>query len=183
MGRWPQAILQFEDFSTNNAFNLLERYRYHHTMFNDDIQGTAATALAGIYGALRVQGKPPSAIVETKFVIAGAGSAGCGVANQLQKAMVKHGATPRQAYRNFYMIDVEGLITADKPNLPEYLAPFARTVRCGGQEEGDRQEEEGEEEEEEEGKEEEEEGEEEEKDDDEKNKSEKKTGQNSTAIC
>ncbi len=54
MSRWPSAVLQFEDFSINHALNLLERYRHHHLVFNDDIQGTAATALAGLYGALRM---------------------------------------------------------------------------------------------------------------------------------
>lgn len=54
MTRWPNAVLQFEDFSTNHALRLLERYRNHYMVFNDDIQGTAASALAGMYGAMRV---------------------------------------------------------------------------------------------------------------------------------
>ena len=54
MSRWPNAVLQFEDFSIQHALVLLERYRQHHLVFNDDIQGTAATALAGLYGALAV---------------------------------------------------------------------------------------------------------------------------------
>jgi malate dehydrogenase (decarboxylating) len=54
MARWPNAVLQFEDFSTNHALKLLERYRSHYMVFNDDIQGTAASALAGMYGAMRV---------------------------------------------------------------------------------------------------------------------------------
>ncbi len=53
MDRWPNAVLQFEDFSNEHALVLLERYRQHHLVFNDDIQGTAATALAGLYGAMR----------------------------------------------------------------------------------------------------------------------------------
>jgi hypothetical protein len=53
MDRWPRAVLQFEDFSNEHALVLLERYRQHHLVFNDDIQGTAATALAGLYGAMR----------------------------------------------------------------------------------------------------------------------------------
>jgi malic enzyme len=60
MARWPKAVLQFEDFSTNHALVLLERYRQHYMVFNDDIQGTAASALAGMYGAMRVLVGPGS---------------------------------------------------------------------------------------------------------------------------
>ena len=80
MSRWPNAVLQFEDFNTQHALPLLERYRHHHCVFNDDIPGTAATALAGLYGALRVQGLTPAALAQQRFVVVGAGSAGMGVA-------------------------------------------------------------------------------------------------------
>ncbi len=62
MSRWPNAVLQFEDFSTEHAMLLLERYRNHYMVFNDDIQGTAASALAGMYGALRVLGMGPEQV-------------------------------------------------------------------------------------------------------------------------
>ena len=76
--RWPRALIQHEDFQTKHAVNLLKRYRSTYLMFNDDIQGTAATALAGIYGALKVQGLPPSALKDLVFVVCGAGSAAAG---------------------------------------------------------------------------------------------------------
>ena len=124
MGRWPTAVLQFEDFNLAHAHPLLNRYRYCHTVFNDDIQagapclcmhletperwrhvtrcsdlvlrhlpdwqGTAGTAVAGIYGALAVQGKPVEAISEQRVVMVGAGSAGMGVVQMLALGMVKH---------------------------------------------------------------------------------------------
>ncbi|GAB4815889.1 hypothetical protein N2152v2_002935, partial [Parachlorella kessleri] len=97
MGRWPKAVLQFEDFNIEHALPLLERYRYHHTVFNDDVQryryhhtvfnddvqGTAAVAVAGIYGAMAVAGKPVGAIADQSFVVLGAGSAGMGVVKMI----------------------------------------------------------------------------------------------------
>jgi malate dehydrogenase (decarboxylating) len=80
--------LQFEDFSTGHALTLLERYRYDMPTFNDDIQGTAAVVLAGVYGALAVQGLPADAIAQQRFLVAGAGSAGMGITQALLGAMV-----------------------------------------------------------------------------------------------
>ncbi|CAM9766931.1 unnamed protein product, partial [Ectocarpus sp. 12 AP-2014] len=95
--RWPKALIQFEDFRTEYASKLLERYRYKHLCFNDDIQGTAATALAGIYAGLAATGRPYSDIRQLRFVVCGAGSAGMGVVQWLCKAMEKHGAPPDEA--------------------------------------------------------------------------------------
>lgn len=125
--RWPRAVLQFEDFSTENANNLLMRYREHHNCFNDDIQGTAATALAGIYGALRVQSKPVSAIKDMKFVVCGAGSAGMGVTDFLKIAMVQHGLSEEEARSRFYVIDDKGLVTTARSGLPAHVETFAQT--------------------------------------------------------
>ena len=83
MARWPHAVLQFEDFSMEHALLLLERYRQHHLVFNDDIQGTAATALAGLYGALRALGKPMKDLAQQRVVCLGAGSAGMGVVSMI----------------------------------------------------------------------------------------------------
>ena len=126
MSRWPKAVLQFEDFSTDNAKMLLDRYRGHHCMFNDDIQGTAATALAGMYGAMRVMGKPKSAIKDQTFVVCGAGSAGMGVISMIMKAMLKHGLTDGQAQKRFWVLDGDGLITTKRADIPAHVLPFAR---------------------------------------------------------
>uniref|UniRef100_A0A7S0RGB6 Malic enzyme n=1 Tax=Pyramimonas obovata TaxID=1411642 RepID=A0A7S0RGB6_9CHLO len=126
--RWPKAVIQFEDFETKHAEMLLKRYRNHFRVFNDDIQGTAATALAAVYGALGVRGKGPEAIPREKFVVCGAGSAGLGVANALVRAMVKHGASEAAARQQFYVFDHHGLITAARPpgSLAPSVATFAR---------------------------------------------------------
>jgi malate dehydrogenase (decarboxylating) len=126
MGRWPNAVLQFEDFSIEHAQVLLERYRHAHCVFNDDIQGTAATAVAGLMGCMAVLGKQPDALVEQSFVVVGAGSAGMGVVRMIAAAMVKYGLSPEDAAARFHIIDAHGLITASRPDLPEHIAPFAR---------------------------------------------------------
>eukprot|EP01025_Chloroclados_australasicus_P049130 TRINITY_DN5588_c0_g2_i2.p1 TRINITY_DN5588_c0_g2~~TRINITY_DN5588_c0_g2_i2.p1 ORF type:complete len:645 (+),score=58.64 TRINITY_DN5588_c0_g2_i2:80-1936(+) len=126
MSRWPKAILQFEDFSFYNAMPLLQRYRDHHLVFNDDIQGTAATAVAGIYGALRALGQPTSSIVNHRFVIVGAGSAGTGVASFISKGIVKNGVEQEKANANIWMLDAKGLITKKRENLANMQRAFAR---------------------------------------------------------
>ena len=77
--RWPRALIQFEDFQSKHAVKLLARYKREYLMFNDDIQGTAATVLAGLYGAMKVKGKELSSLKDQVIVVAGAGSAGSGV--------------------------------------------------------------------------------------------------------
>lgn len=104
MGRWPKAVLQFEDFKTDRAYYLLERYRHAHRVFNDDIQGTAATALAGLYGALSAgHGQPPASLAQQRIVVAGCGSAGLGVVSMIHQAMTKQGLSEAEAYRRFYV--------------------------------------------------------------------------------
>lgn len=133
MGRWPDAVLQFEDFNIHHAAPLLERYRHSHTCFNDDIQGTAATAVAGILGALAVIGLPPTALIDQKIVVVGAGSAGMGVVRMIASAMTKYGLSPEAAADRFYVLDARGLITNSRQGLgsagcsidPTVL-PFAR---------------------------------------------------------
>ncbi|KAM0015873.1 NAD-dependent malic enzyme 59 kDa isoform [Helianthus debilis subsp. tardiflorus] len=71
--RWPKAIIQFEDFQFKWAFGTLQRYRKKYCMFNDDIQGTAGVALAGLLGVVRAQGRPLSDFVNQKIVVVGAG--------------------------------------------------------------------------------------------------------------
>lgn len=78
--RWPNVLIQFEDFSSDKAQKLLNKYRHDILCFNDDIQGTGATTLAGILGALRAKGEQPNSLGDQRILIAGAGSAGIGVA-------------------------------------------------------------------------------------------------------
>jgi len=123
--RWPRALIQHEDFQTSYAVNLLKRYRSDYLMFNDDIQGTAATVLAGIYGALKVQGLPPSALVDQKFVVCGAGSAAGGVLLTIRNAMTRrYGKDPVAMGAQFFILDQHGLITKARSNLAELEENF-----------------------------------------------------------
>jgi len=132
--RWPRALIQFEDFQTKHANVLLERYRDEYLMFNDDIQGTAATVLSGLYGAMKVQGLGPEALKDQRFVVCGAGSAGAGVLLTIRNAiMTRHGMTKDQAGSLFNIIDADGLISKSRPKLSELeelfpdLSSFAKT--------------------------------------------------------
>jgi malate dehydrogenase (decarboxylating) len=105
-------VIQFEDFSSDHARILLDRYRFSGiTTFNDDIQGTQAAATAGLLGALRVKGQDASAIVQERIVVCGCGSAGLGVSNMLVKMLVRHGLSVEEAKSRLYMFDMEGLVT------------------------------------------------------------------------
>ena len=125
--RWPNVLVQFEDFSSDKAQNLLDKYRHDHLCFNDDIQGTGATTLAGVLGALRAKGLDVNALGEQRIVVAGAGSAGVGVAQVLMQAMLEQGHTKEEARNAFYIVDQFGLLGTDR--ISEYSreqAIFAR---------------------------------------------------------
>ena len=123
--RWPDALIQFEDFSNNHAFPLLERFRDRLLCFNDDIQGTGAVALAGILSALRVTGQ---SLAEQRVVFLGAGSAARGIADTLVAGMMQQGdLSLRQARERIWMIDSKGLVTRDRyDHLAAHKRAFAR---------------------------------------------------------
>jgi malate dehydrogenase (oxaloacetate-decarboxylating) len=104
---FPNVLLQFEDFAQQHANPLLKRYRDELCTFNDDIQGTAAVAASALIAAVKVAGVKLS---EQKIAVLGAGSAGCGISEQLVQAMILEGATEEQARANFYMVDRYGLL-------------------------------------------------------------------------
>lgn len=124
--RWPNAMVQFEDFSSDVAQTLLDRYRDDHLCFNDDIQGTGATALAGILSALRAKHQPVTALGDQRVVIVGAGSAGIGIAQVLKQAMLEQGRTEEEASDTFFILDQEGLIGTQRPDLNDEQQVFAR---------------------------------------------------------
>ncbi|WP_031436752.1 NAD-dependent malic enzyme [Methylobacter tundripaludum] len=116
---WPKAIIQWEDFAKNVAFDVLARYRNQIPCFNDDIQGTGAMALAGLLSACRKQGET---LAEQIIVVAGAGAGGIGVASIIKEGMMRTGLTEDQARRQLFVIDGRGLvvegITTDAYKLP-----------------------------------------------------------------
>ncbi len=126
--RWPSVLVQFEDFRSEVAQPLLNNYKGSHLCFNDDIQGTGATTLAGVLGSLRATGAPVTALGQQKIVIAGAGSAGIGVATVLYQAMLEQGVSEEDALEAFFICDEHGLLTQDRVgDLNSEQAFFARS--------------------------------------------------------
>ena len=122
--RWPGVLLQWEDFAGSNASRLLERYRDRLCTFNDDIEGTAAVAAATLLAAINVTGVP---LTEQRVVLLGAGSAGCGVASLLLRAMVDAGANETEARRRFFAVDRNGLLVEGMPGITPAQIPFVQT--------------------------------------------------------
>jgi malate dehydrogenase (oxaloacetate-decarboxylating)(NADP+) len=130
--RWPNVLVQFEDFSSDKAQILLNHYRHDHLCFNDDIQGTGATTLAGVLGALRAKGETVNDLGNQRIVIAGAGSAGIGVAQVLMQAMMEQGRTAEEAKDCFYVVDATGLLGVEQnDSLSQEQKKFTREVDGG----------------------------------------------------
>ena len=119
---FPEALLQFEDFATANALSLLARYRDRICTFNDDVQGTAGVALAGLLAALRVTGEP---LTEQTLLFVGAGSANTGIGDLIVDAMVADGLSPEAARGRCWFMDSKGLIVAGRDRLKPHTLPYA----------------------------------------------------------
>ncbi|MEB3754993.1 NAD-dependent malic enzyme [Acinetobacter sp. MD2(2019)] len=121
--RWPNALIQFEDFAQKNAMPLLEKYRDKICCFNDDIQGTAAVSVGSLIAASRAAGKQ---LKDQTITFLGAGSAGCGIAEQIVAQMVAEGLSDEQARERVFMVDRFGLITENQPNLLDFQRKLAQ---------------------------------------------------------
>ena len=130
--RWGKGILlQFEDFGNANAFRLLDQYANECCCFNDDIQGTASVALAGIIAGCRLgSGGVTASLADQTFLFAGAGEAGVGIANLLASAISgESGCTVDAARGKIWLVDSKGLVTAARPldTLAHHKVPYAHT--------------------------------------------------------
>jgi len=118
---FPNALLQWEDFSKQNAFTNLDRHCQEILCFNDDIQGTGAVTLAGILAGLRIKNE---ALSEQKFLIYGAGAGGIGISRQIKSALISEGLSEKEALATIYCVDSGGLITSDRKKLEAYKKEF-----------------------------------------------------------
>jgi malate dehydrogenase (oxaloacetate-decarboxylating) len=122
--RWPDVLLQWEDFAGSNASRLLDRYRNRLCTFNDDIQSTAAIAAATLMAAVRITGQR---LADQRIVLFGAGAAGCGIASLLLRVMIEGGLSEIEARQRFYAVDRGGLLLLGTPNTSAVQKPFLQS--------------------------------------------------------
>ena len=120
---FPKAFLHWEDFGRENARNILEKYQHEICTFNDDIQGTGVVALSALLSGVKVTQTP---LTEHRIIVNGAGSAGTGISDQIHEALCRQGLSPEEAYKRFWLVDRQGLLVSNDPNLNESQRPYAR---------------------------------------------------------
>jgi len=119
---FPHALLQWEDFRKDNALGILEHHRDEILSFNDDIQGTGAVALAGLFSALRISG---GKLTDQRIVIHGAGAAGLGIARQMKAALAEAGLTSQEVHGCLAVMDSRGLLVDDQAFRDAYKTELA----------------------------------------------------------
>ena len=127
--KFPQVLLQWEDFSKNNAARLLDRYRNQLCTFNDDIQGTGAVTVAGLLAVTKLL---RSRLGEQRILILGAGSAAIGICDQIVAAMVHEGYSEQDAKQKLWLVDSKGLVHDGRSDLESFKRKFAQRMPSGG---------------------------------------------------
>ena len=123
--KYPKILIQFEDFLTPKAYALLQEYRERVLCFNDDIQGTAAMALAGVYSSNRITKHRFS---DLKIMFLGAGSAATGIADLMVNALMAEGLSEQEAYAQLYFVDKDGLLVSERTDLLPHNMPYTKDM-------------------------------------------------------
>jgi malate dehydrogenase (oxaloacetate-decarboxylating)(NADP+) len=119
---FPTCCIHFEDWTGTDAVHLLQRYRDHYCVYNDDVQGTAGIVLTGMINAVKLKG---TSLRDERYLFLGAGSAGIGLANLLCTALVAQGVALNDAQSRVYMFDINGLLETTRKDLVDFQKPYA----------------------------------------------------------